>query len=290
MDIGRKIIVVGSSGSGKSTFARRLHERTGLPLVHLDLIWWRPDATNISREEFDTALDKVLASDAWIIDGLYTRTLERRFAACDTCIFLDLPEEECLRGIEQRVGTKRPDIPWVEERVEPELVELVRDFHARKRATLLELFAQHPEKQVITFTSRAQADAWLDAPGDPEGDTTIHERITMDYQDINAETIDRWVEEGWEWGIPIGHDDYVRAQAGDWDVVLTPRSRCLTNGSATCEARRCWAWRPAAASRCPSSRRWVRTARCWITRSVSLTASAWWRSTKATTSASSGRT
>ena len=161
--LGRKIIVVGSSGSGKSTFARRLHERTRLPLTHLDLLWWRPDATNVSREDFDRALDEVLRRDEWIIDGLYTRTLETRLLACDTVIFLDLPEAECLRGIEQRVGTKRPDIPWVEERVEPELVELVHDFHARKRGMLLELLAQHSEKQVLTFTSRAEADAWLDS-------------------------------------------------------------------------------------------------------------------------------
>jgi hypothetical protein len=44
----------------------------------------------------------------------------------------------------------------------------------------------------------------------------------MDYQDINAETIDRWVDEGWEWGVPIGHEDYLRATRGEWDVLLTP--------------------------------------------------------------------
>ena len=44
----------------------------------------------------------------------------------------------------------------------------------------------------------------------------------MDYQDINAQVIDRWVEEGWEWGIPISHEEYVAAQQGHWDVVLTP--------------------------------------------------------------------
>ena len=44
----------------------------------------------------------------------------------------------------------------------------------------------------------------------------------MDYQDINAATIDRWVEEGWEWGRPIDHESYVRALRGDWDVLLTP--------------------------------------------------------------------
>lgn len=44
----------------------------------------------------------------------------------------------------------------------------------------------------------------------------------MDYQDLNAATIDRWIEEGWEWGVPISHEDYLRAQSGDWDMLLTP--------------------------------------------------------------------
>jgi len=42
------------------------------------------------------------------------------------------------------------------------------------------------------------------------------------YQKINADTIDRWVEEGWEWGIPITHEAYVRACEGQWDMLLTP--------------------------------------------------------------------
>ncbi len=44
----------------------------------------------------------------------------------------------------------------------------------------------------------------------------------MEYQDINARTIDRWVEEGWEWGVPIDHETFLRAKNGDWDVLLTP--------------------------------------------------------------------
>lgn len=44
----------------------------------------------------------------------------------------------------------------------------------------------------------------------------------MNYQDINAQTIDRWIDEGWEWGIPISHEAYVNALAGEWDMLLTP--------------------------------------------------------------------
>ena len=44
----------------------------------------------------------------------------------------------------------------------------------------------------------------------------------MNYQDINAQVIDRWVEEGWEWGVPISHEEYIAARNGKWNVVLTP--------------------------------------------------------------------
>ena len=44
----------------------------------------------------------------------------------------------------------------------------------------------------------------------------------MEYQELNAQTIDRWVEEGWEWGVPISRETYAAAKAGRWDVLLTP--------------------------------------------------------------------
>lgn len=44
----------------------------------------------------------------------------------------------------------------------------------------------------------------------------------MDYTEINAQTIDRWIQDGWEWGVPITHQAYLDALAGNWDVVLTP--------------------------------------------------------------------
>ena len=47
-------------------------------------------------------------------------------------------------------------------------------------------------------------------------------RDMENYTDVNAETIDRWVEQGWEWGIPITQEAYLRARAGDWSMVLTP--------------------------------------------------------------------
>ncbi len=157
-----RIVVLGCSGSGKSTFAKKLAARTGLPLIHLDNIWWKEDRTHISREEFDLRLAEVLQGEKWIIDGDYSRTYEPRIAACDTVIFLDLGEEECMAGITGRVGQARTDIPWTEQELDPELVEMVRSYRETKRPKLLALFDKYPKKRVITFTSRAAADAWLE--------------------------------------------------------------------------------------------------------------------------------
>ena len=156
-----RILILGSSGSGKSTFAKKLAELTGLPLIHLDNVWWKADRTHISREEFDLRLTEILQGEKWIIDGDYSRTWEPRIAACDTAIFLDYSEEECMAGITGRVGQARTDIPWTEQELDPELVELVRSYRETKRPELLALLDRYPEKLVIIFTTRAGGDEWL---------------------------------------------------------------------------------------------------------------------------------
>ena len=162
MTIGERILILGCPGSGKSTFAGKLREKTGLPLFHLDNIWWKPDRTHITRDEFDRRLEEILCTDRWIIDGDYSRTYETRLAACETVFFLDYPEEESLRGIRERVGKPRADIPWTEQSLDPELVRQVLAYHTENRPVLYGLFEKYPEKRLVIFTSRAEADAWLE--------------------------------------------------------------------------------------------------------------------------------
>ena len=159
--IGNRILILGCPGSGKSTLARALAARTGLPLIHLDNIWWRADGTHISREAFDQALDALLRGEKWIMDGDYSRTYEVRLRAADTAIFLDYPESVCMDGIVARVGQKRPDIPWTESTLDPELVALVRNYARDDRPALLSLLQKYPEKRSLIFTSREEADRWL---------------------------------------------------------------------------------------------------------------------------------
>ena len=74
-----KVLVIGCPGAGKSTFSRKLAQKTGLQLHYLDMLWHRPDRTTVGREEFDENLQKILTTDQWIIDGNYLRTLKNAY-------------------------------------------------------------------------------------------------------------------------------------------------------------------------------------------------------------------
>ncbi len=92
------------TGSGKSTFARKLRDRTGLPPHYLDMLFHKPDRSAVSREEFDERLSGILETDQWIIDGNYQRTLPLRFEKCTEVYLFDLPVEQCLEEAASRIG------------------------------------------------------------------------------------------------------------------------------------------------------------------------------------------
>ena len=120
----RRVNIIGCPGAGKSTFARKLSEKTGLELFYLDMIWHKPDKTTVARNEFDLRLNEIFERDTWIIDGNYLRTMERRLSECDTVFFFDLPTEVCLEGAASRVGKKREDMPWIETEVDEDFLRL----------------------------------------------------------------------------------------------------------------------------------------------------------------------
>jgi len=101
--LGRRIVVTGLAGSGKSTFSLALGARTGLPVIHLDLQFWNPGWIAPSELEWRQRQSCVLAGDAWIADGNYHETLDLRLERGDTVVVLDAPWWRCagrafLRG------------------------------------------------------------------------------------------------------------------------------------------------------------------------------------------------
>lgn len=158
----KKVIVIGCPGSGKSTFSRGLNKNTGIPLYHLDMMFWNSDKTTVERSVFLERLAAVLEKDEWIIDGNYSSTMEQRLEACDTVFFLDFPTELCLEGVRQRRGKPRDDIPWIETEEDAEFIEFIKGYGERERPRVLELIEKYKDgRLVLTFKSREEADAYL---------------------------------------------------------------------------------------------------------------------------------
>ena len=159
----QRIMIIGSPGSGKSTFARKLRDKTGLPLYYLDMIKHKPDRTTISSEEFDQKLNEILDENQWIIDGNYQRTLEARMKKCDTIILFDLPTDVCLEGAKMRIGTKREDLPWIETEVtfESEFKQWIVEFYNKSLPRIYNLLGKYNDKEIVIFKSREETDFYL---------------------------------------------------------------------------------------------------------------------------------
>jgi adenylate kinase family enzyme len=105
--LGNRVVVTGLAGSGKSTFALALGDRTGLPVIHLDLQFWKPGWVAPSETEWRSKQRAVLAGEAWIADGNYHETLDLRVERADTVVVLDMPWWLCS-GRALRRGFRMP--------------------------------------------------------------------------------------------------------------------------------------------------------------------------------------
>ena len=157
----KKVMVIGSPGSGKSVFSRALHTVAGLPLVHLDQLYWNADKTAVDNAVFLKRLQAVLQTDAWILDGNYASTMEMRMQACDTVVFLDYPPAVCLSGIRERIRKPLDDMPWVESDEDPELTAFVKNYPTGSRPQVMALLQAYAQKEVMMFTDRSEAEAFL---------------------------------------------------------------------------------------------------------------------------------
>lgn len=90
MNFGRKIVIVGSSGCGKTTFAAKLSKILNIKHYEIDEMFWKPGWVQTSHQEFRELIDKVTAKDEWIIDGNYRRVQDFTIGRADTIIWLDL--------------------------------------------------------------------------------------------------------------------------------------------------------------------------------------------------------
>ena len=138
-------MILGTGGAGKTTLANELSARTGLPVVHLDVMFWKPGWTRGSREDDQREFATALAGDRWILDGDFLNVggSDVRFERADTVVFLDLPRRTCLRRVLTRAvrdrGRRRSDLPeGCEESLDLDLLRWIWRYPRTSRPRILQ--------------------------------------------------------------------------------------------------------------------------------------------------------
>ncbi len=170
----QRVLIIGCPGSGKTTYAKALSAKTGLPLVHLDKLYHRDNWQAINREEFEPKLQAELEKSEWIIDGNFNRTIKHRLSYCDTVFYFDLPVLFCLWGAIKRTiqnyGKTRDDVggncPERFDRHKINFFKLIIGFNRQHRKDYMDMLESEENVNAIIFKSRHQAKEFLKKLGD----------------------------------------------------------------------------------------------------------------------------
>lgn len=164
-----RIAVIGCSGGGKSTLARKLGARLGLPLVHLDVLFWRPGWVESDNDSFRERLADALSGGRWISDGNFSRNGDLHFAGADLIVWVDQPRSLCIRRAVWRVftegGGRRADMAeGCDERLDFKFLVYIWNWNRLTRPRIEDAIATHaPSTPLVRLTSDAAIATWLEA-------------------------------------------------------------------------------------------------------------------------------
>ncbi|MEX0838897.1 MAG: topology modulation protein [Parvibaculum sp.] len=163
----QRILVIGCSGGGKSTLARRLGEKLALPVVHLDVLFWKPGWVESSYDEFRPKVAAAVAEDRWVIDGSFSRTFDIRLPRADTIVWVDQPRRVCLWRAFRRTmtlfGRTRADLaPGCPEKIDPAFYRFIWNFKRTHDAMIEEALARDASRaQLFRLRSDGEIAAFL---------------------------------------------------------------------------------------------------------------------------------
>jgi adenylate kinase family enzyme len=169
VSIMQRILVIGSGGSGKSTFSVRLGRLLRIPVIHLDTLYWSPGWVEPDKTDWARTVRQVIEQDSWILDGNYSGTLAERIEACDTVIFLDIVRLVCVwrvlkRAISHR-GRTRPDMSaGCPERLNLAFLLWIWNYPIRSRRKVLELLnGARATKNLVHLRTRKDVELFIEA-------------------------------------------------------------------------------------------------------------------------------
>lgn len=164
--LGNRILVIGSPGSGKSTFSRKLAEITKLPLIHLDKEFWNYGWVETPREEWIKKQENMISGGQWIIDGNYGSTLDMRIEKADTIFCFQLSRIVCLLRYFKRViankGKTRIDMPeGCPEKFDFEFMKYIWSFPEASGKRNLERLQKSKGKHIIVFKKKNEVNKYI---------------------------------------------------------------------------------------------------------------------------------
>jgi adenylate kinase family enzyme len=165
----RRALVIGSPGAGKSTFARKLAVLKGCSIVHLDQLYWEPGWVIAKPDVYRARLERVLVTEAWVMDGNYSSTFDIRLPRADAVIWLDRPRWICLARVLRRIagshGQVREDMaPGCPEQIDLAFLRYVWTFPRKHRPRITTALARHDAfPRTAILSSDREAQAFLDA-------------------------------------------------------------------------------------------------------------------------------
>jgi adenylate kinase family enzyme len=162
---GQRTVVVGVSASGKSTFARKLSQKTRTLLIHMDTIWWKPGWTEVGEEEASEQIKSIISATEWIIEGYIPKDARAAvFERADTILYLDYsPLVASWRYIKRwwrHRKNPRPELEGSPEKFNFNFLRLV--WNKGEAISLNEYLSKVvDQKKIIIFRSPSEANEFL---------------------------------------------------------------------------------------------------------------------------------
>jgi adenylate kinase family enzyme len=97
-----RLVVIGNSGSGKSTFAERVGAALSLPIHDLDVLYWQGEGQEREEGEARALVHEVAVGSSWVIEGVWGSLIEVALARATALVWLDFSWDECREGLLQR--------------------------------------------------------------------------------------------------------------------------------------------------------------------------------------------